>query len=95
MKAVTIISKTDKGQEALSQALAEEQREVLGVRFMFNRMYIKKIISKKPLTIQIIGKAPAVRVFVKDEDMEYKIEATMKENNGSLKNVDYSLEFEK
>lgn len=95
MKSVTITTKTEKGQEALAQALAEGQKETLGVRLLFNRMYKKEIIKKTPLIICIRGIAPAVRVFVKDEDMEYKIENIMKENNGSQKNVDYCLEFEK
>lgn len=95
MKAVTIISKTERGQEALSKALEEGKKETLGVRLLFNRMYKKEVISKTPLTIKIIGIAPAVKIFVKDDDFKYKIESIMQENNGSLINLDYSVVFDK
>ena len=95
MKSVTITTKTEKGCKALAQALDEDKKEILGVRLLFNRMYKKEVVSKAPLIIKIIGKAPAVRVFVTDDDFKYKIEDIMLKNNGSLINLDYSLEFEK
>ena len=94
MKKIRIITKTEIGEKAIEQHVAESLKLKWRERIMFKKMgFSQKIISHNPTVLQLELNNSRLSHIIKPEHFCLQIESSLKDN-GASKDIDYFLEVE-
>ena len=88
--ALRIMALNVQGEEAIRQAWREDARAGWSQKTLANRIFIKEIVSTKPMVIRILIKNNHYTRMTSISDIKYSVMKTLKENGAYPEDFDIS-----